>query len=458
MRRIRLGRFSLVLLVLLFVFFPVLLKAQKMPDLARQKEIKIDRGYSKEALKCIECHMKETPGIVTQWRSSRMAHANVSCYDCHVVKKSHPSAIQCPGLKGTNIYISALVSPKTCARCHPKEVEQFQNSAHARLASRPVVELPKFKKLMFYYEGGQFAGMPKDDPRVTAPRDTGCQACHGGKIVLGPDKKPISGWPGGIGTRYPDGGIGNCVACHYRHTFSLEQARKPETCGRCHMGPDHPNIEVYLESKHGQLYSAHGEKWKWDSAPELWEPGDYEAPTCAVCHMSGIGDLATTHNVSERLYWALMWADGDLIRGVNTPKDQPERGYGPRGRKLMKKVCANCHSSTHTEIFFNRFDNAVKLYDFYHDKAYAMLQDLKKRGLLKDDPWSDSIQELYYYFWHHLGRRVRQAAAMDGPDYAHWHGFFQLFQVYKDIEAIYKWRIKHGKIEELSPVMSPSPE
>ncbi|RLD92649.1 MAG: beta-ketoacyl-ACP synthase, partial [Aquificota bacterium] len=94
---------------------------------------------------------------------------------------------------------------------------------------------------------------------------------------------------------------------------------------------------------------------------------------------------------------------------------------------------------------------------FYYDKAFAMLQDLKKRNLLKKDPWSDGFQELYYFLWHHVGRRARQGAAMDGPDYAHWHGFFQLFQVFKDMQAIYNYRVKHNKIEELSHVMSSAP-
>ena len=445
------------LLSLLAVLVWSMAYSQYYPNLAKSSNLVIKRGYSKEALQCIECHSKKTPGIVQQWKESRMAHAGVSCYDCHVVPKDSPMASQCEGVKGTNIYTSPMVSPKTCAKCHPTEAEEFSKSSHARLASRPVVELAKMKKLMEYYEGGQFAGIPKGDPRTTASRRTGCQVCHGSKVKLGPDKRPVDGWPGGIGTRYPDGGIGNCVSCHYRHRFSIEQARKPDTCGRCHIGPDHPNIEIYLESAHGQLYLAHGEKWKWDSAPDAWEPGDYEAPTCATCHMSGIGDLKTTHNVGERLYWDLMHKNGDAIRGVNTPKDQPERGYGPRGRKLMKKVCANCHSSLHTETFFKKLDDAVKLYDYYYDKAEAMLQDLKKRGLLKKDPWSDAFQELYYYLWHHVGRRARHGAAMDGPDYAHWHGFFQLFQVFKDMQAIYEYRIKHNKIEELSPVMSSAP-
>ena len=70
----------------------------------------------------------------------------------------------------------------------------------------------------------------------------------------------------------------------------------------------------------------------------------------------------------------------------------------------------------------------------YWDKSVAMKEDLAAKKLLKDDPWKDGFQELMYYLWHHTGRRARHGAAMGGPDYAHWHGFFQIFQVYKDME------------------------
>ncbi|NPB08957.1 MAG: beta-ketoacyl-ACP synthase [Thermodesulfobacteria bacterium] len=425
-------------------------KEAAYPNLSKTKELVITRGYSPEALKCIECHAKKTPGIVEDWKASRMAHAGVSCYDCHVVPKSSPMASQCEGVRGTDIFTSPMVSPKTCARCHPTEVKQFEQSAHSKLASAPVLEKKKFLKLMYYLEGGQFIGIPEGDPRTTASRRSGCQMCHGAKVELGPDNKPVKGtWPGGIGHRYPDGGIGNCTVCHNRHKFSLVEARKPEACGKCHLGPDHPNIEIYLESSHGQRYLTEGEEWRWDSAPDAWEPGDYTAPTCATCHMSGIGDLSTTHNVTERLKWDLVHVKSVVRSG--------ERGDGERGRELMKKVCLNCHSTLHVETHFKKLDDAVALYNTYIEKAQKMMADLKAKGLLKEDKWKDPFQELFYYLWHHTGRRARHGAAMDGPDYAHWHGFFQIFQIYKDMEDIYNYRMKNGKIEELSPVMSTGP-
>jgi hypothetical protein len=86
-----------------------------------------------------------------------------------------------------------------------------------------------------------------------------------------------------------------------------------------------------------------------------------------------------------------------------------------------------------------------------------MEKDLKEKGLVKKDVWKDGFLELQYYLWHHTGRRARQGAAMFAPDYAHWHGFFQIFQVYKDMEDLYNYRIKNNKIEEISPVMSTAP-
>jgi len=433
-------------------------------NLLGRREIIIKRGFTEKAKACIECHAKKTPGIVEAWKKSRMAHAGISCYDCHVVEKTSPMASQCEGVKGTEIYTSPMVSSKTCSRCHPQEAEQFLKSGHAKLASMPVCDPEKgkgkFQVLMYQLEGAAFIdnkkltltgltpkGMP---PYNRASRASGCQMCHGSKVELGPDHKPINEtWPAGIGTRYPDGSIGNCAVCHTRHTFSIVEARKPEACAACHLGPDHPNIEIYYESKHGQQYLTHGDEWKFDSAPDAWEPGDYTAPTCATCHMSGIGELAPTHCVNDRLKWDLVHQKSVVRSGV--------RGNGEIGRQNMRKVCINCHSKIHTDTQFATLDNAVALYNKYWDNVVKMESTLKTKGLLKKDPWKDPFLELKYYLWHHTGRRARQGAAMNAPDYAHWHGFFQIFQIYKDMQDIYNYRIKNNKIEELSPVMSTAP-
>lgn len=416
-----------------------------------KKQLVVHRGFTKEAKSCIECHSQKTPGIIENWKNGKMGHATVSCYDCHVVEKDSPMASQCEGLRGTKIYTSPMVSSKTCSKCHPREVEQFLKSNHAMGSSRPIVDVPKFQKLMFYFEGAAELGVAEDSPLARAPRASGCGVCHGMQVELGTDNKPINEtWPGGVGTRYPDGSVGTCTVCHTRHQFAVSEARKPEACASCHLGPDHPQIEIYEESKHGQIYNAHGEDWNFEAAPDTWEPGDYDAPTCAVCHMSGIGELTTTHNVAERLKWDLMHPRSELRKN--------ERGNAEQGDKNMRMVCKNCHSTLHTNVQRDMLDNTVGLYNTYWDKAVEMKAELKEKGLLGPDPWEDGFQELSYFLWHHCGRRMRHGAAMNGPDYAHWHGVFQVFQVFKDMKAIYEYRLKNGKIEELSTVMSTGPE
>ncbi len=411
------------------------------------KTLKVERGLSPEGQKCVECHAEKQPGIVADWKQSRHGHVGVSCIDCHSVDPGSPLASQsCPGVKGTDTYITVAVTPKICARCHNQEVEQFSASGHHRANLQYSAEDGRnhtsMKALMQTHEG---QGLEKFK---NAAEMTGCMQCHGSVVTLDANKRPNKeGWPAaGIGTVYPDGSVGNCVVCHTRHRFNIAEARKPAACASCHLGPDHPDIEIYNNSKHGHIYNSEGIEWNFASAPDAWEPGDYRAPTCAVCHQSGIGELQTTHNVSERLKWNL-WAKRSSIRNSPDPLSMLT-GDGVKGRELMKQVCSNCHSATHTDNFFAQADNHVELYnEGYFDVADKMLTELKEKGLLKENPWDDAFQKIYYHLWHHEGRRMRQGAAMAGPDYAHWHGVFELQQDLYELKHIYKQRMESGTIE-----------
>ncbi|MGB0866076.1 MAG: hypothetical protein ACPGSC_06175 [Granulosicoccaceae bacterium] len=127
----------------------------------------------------------------------------------------------------------------------------------------------------------------------------------------------------------------------------------------------------------------------------------------------------------------------------------PLLGDGEQGRAKMKQVCRSCHSPTHTDGFFSQGDKAVRLYNQgYYQPATQMLNDLKERKLLKDNPWADEFQITYYYLWHHEGRRARQGAMMGAADYARWHGFFELQQDLYKLEQIYQKRINNNSIEE----------
>ena len=391
-------------------------------DLSITSNWTVNRGLSEVGKECINCHQDEHPGIVQDWKDSRHGHVNVTCIDCHEVEADSPMATQHETLVGTDTYISVLVPPSRCGDCHPGEVSQFNASGHIRAATQ-IIPKDSLHALIQKHEG-------QNHPEFgNATNETGCIQCHGTTIELGDDNRPLSStWPNsGMGNIFPDGSIGNCSTCHTRHKFSIAEARKPAACASCHLGPDHPDIEIFENSKHGHIFATEGDDWEWESAPDAWEPGDYRAPTCATCHMSGIGELSTTHNISERLYWNL-WAKRSEVRD-STDVNSPLLGNGIEGREKMKLVCSSCHTSLHTDNFFEQGDRAVQLYNVaYYDPAEEMRADLAEKGLLKDNPWTDEFQITYYHLWHHEGRRARQGAMMGGPDYAHWHGFFELQQ------------------------------
>lgn len=406
------------------------------------KTLKIDRSMVDQASECITCHSEKQPGVVNDWRKSRHGHVGVSCLDCHQVEKDSPMAAQhCPGVKGTETYVSVLVTPKTCSRCHPVEVKEFSESGHVRAAVQ-IIPKEGLDALKNIHEGQQHPEF------MGGPNETGCMQCHGETIVLDENRRPTpETWPNsGIGTIWPDGSIGNCTVCHTRHQFKISESRKPDACASCHLGPDHPNIEIFENSKHGHIYKTEGHTWNYESAPGAWEPGDYRAPTCAVCHMSGIGDLKTTHNVSARLKWNL-WGKSSQLRDSTDPFS-PLTGDHEKGRTAMKSVCLNCHSSTLVEGFFMQADKQIELYnEAYWKPAKKMHDELEANGLLGENPWKDAFQISFYHLWHHEGRRMRMGAAMGSPDYAHWHGSFEVMQRLYELEEIYKARMESGKIE-----------
>ncbi len=416
-------------------------KTEHMGDMSHVQAITIDRGLTEKGAECIACHKDKNPGIIADWKDSRHAHVGVSCIDCHGKEKDSPMAYQCEGIEGTDSYISVLVPPSTCGRCHAREQEQFNESGHFR-SYRQIIPKDSLHALVKRHEG-------QDHPELhNAPNETGCMQCHGTEIKLGEDNRPTQEtWPNaGMGNIYPDGSTGDCDSCHTRHAFTLKESRHPRACASCHLGPDHPNIEIFENSKHGQVFLVEGDDWTWDSAPDAWEPGDYRGPTCATCHMSGIGELKTTHNITERLYWNL-WAKESRVRNSSDVMS-PWYGDGPAGREKMEKVCLSCHSKTHTKNFFEQGDKAVRLYnEAYWKPAKAMKDELAEKGLLKENPWADEFQIAFYHMWHHQGRRARQGALMAGPDYAHWHGFFELQQDIYKLKGIYEKRLETGKIE-----------
>ncbi len=393
--------------------------AQNMPKV---KEFRIERGMSKQAKACIECHKTESPGLFADWAASRHASSNITCLDCHqaephdkdVSKKHFKQYERSDNKWGTSEYrvpVAAVVTPKDCSRCHPDEVKQYSKSKHANT-----------NVIVWKIDPWMNKGMNNEIERAT-----GCYTCHGTILKTDEDGNldPMT-WPNVGGGRVNlDGSLGSCTSCHTRHRFSVMEARKPEACGQCHLGPDHPQIEIYMESKHGDIYTAFGDEYNWTAAPGTWTPGvDYRGPTCASCHMSGSGSVMTTHDVTERLSWELQ---APLTVRPENFKPFPAKNNWKTERDKMKEVCMQCHGETWVNDHYTKLDATVKNYnEIYFKPAKAKLDELYSKKLLSKKKFFDeAIEWEFYELWHHEGRRARMGAAMMAPDYAWWHGFYE---------------------------------
>jgi len=393
------------------------------------KEFRMERGMPKEAVACIECHKQEHPGLFADWANSRHASANITCYDCHKAESFDPDVSESHykqyersdlkyGSKEFSVPVTAVVTPKDCSRCHPDEALQYSRSKHANTM-----------EIIWKIDPWLNDGMNSDIERAS-----GCYYCHGTILKMEDGKLDPLTWPNvGVGRINLDGSKGSCSSCHTRHRFSVMEARKPGACGQCHLGPDHPQIEIYKESKHGDLYEAYGNEYNWNAAPGTWTPGvDFRGPTCASCHMSGAGDVLTSHDVTERLAWELQ---APLTVRPSDFKPFPAKTNHETERDKMKTICKQCHGKTWVDDHFNKLDKVIAEYnDVYFKPAKQMLDDLYGKNLLDKSRFFDEAFEVEYYeLWHHEGRRARMGSAMMAPDYAWWHGFYECKKRYNKI-------------------------
>ena len=475
--RLETKRFIIAILGALFMLSLVFV--QWMEVLRKRAEVapnEANYAIPFSSKQCVECHAQSTPGIIDHWKGSRHARKGIGCVECHQAERTDADAFDHYGA-----IIATVVTPRDCSRCHQKETDQFARSHHAA-AGNILASLDNF--LAETVEGSR---MPFDPHSPTLGRDalrgpvngmasaqSGCLQCHGSKVALqstdgksitfedlkpdatgkptnleavgkvfkDPKGRPLfesASWPNtGIGRLNLDGSRGSCSACHSRHDFSPRRARQPENCGKCHLGPDHPQKEIYEESKHGVAFRDLKDAMNLNA--EKWVLGkDYtQAPTCASCHMSAHrngGEI--THDPGERISWTnrppiSQWMDTDEHHNVVLETDPAKRaqlikdtGEAKRGR--MKNVCANCHTPDYINAFYKQYDDFVVLYNEKFGKAgAALMKTLRAQNLLSKTEFDEEIEWTWFYLWHHEGRRARHGASMMAPDYAHWHGMYEV--------------------------------
>ena len=472
------NRFLMPVMAILILLFPAVMFASEKEG-AEGDSSKI----SSQTQACIGCHKTYTPGIVEDWLTSRhsktlpsdavkkpllqrrvsadnipegLSGYVVGCYECHSLNaEKHKDNFQHMGYK-----INVVVTPNDCNICHPVEVKQYSESKKAH-AIKNLMENPVYHTLVETVDGvkrvenGKIVSYKPTDDTL---RET-CLGCHGTKVGVKGMKKvftkmgeitvpDLTNWPNqGVGRENPDGSLGACTACHARHTFSIEVARKPYTCGQCHLDPDVPAYNVYKASKHGNLFSSDYHTWNFDNVP--WIIGkDFKAPTCATCHVSLLvspdGSLVASrsHDFGSRLWvrlFGLIYSvpqpqtgDTTVIRnkdGLPLPSaftGEPAYEYLLSREEQdnrfdkMKKVCVSCHSTNWTSGHFEKLDTTIKETNEMTLAATKLMVEAWEKGIEdKTNPFDEPIEQMWIKQWLFYSNSIRYASAMTGAqDYA----------------------------------------
>ncbi len=240
-----------VMICLIFFVFAALLYRSVSKEIHSGEAKAVVSDEMRET--CLKCHTsKYTENVYLAWKQSLHSKKGIGCELCHIttdeeLKKEIERSRLSRNIKESQCQderVNSLVPPKICAQCHPDQYKEFSNSGHSKA----------FQNLKAHMD------LNVDNAYF---KQSDCLKCHQVEF--------------------------KCSSCHSRHKFSLEFARKPETCGICHSGPRHPQKEKYFSTMHGLTYQAEGGEWDWSGSIEAWhkkqQKQPHSAPLCITCHM-----------------------------------------------------------------------------------------------------------------------------------------------------------------------------
>jgi hydroxylamine dehydrogenase len=370
--------------------------------------------------KCVECHSKTTPNVVSDWKLSKHSGVGVGCEACH--GSEHISADDAVKAK--------IPTADTCGQCHADRLEQFKKGKHA-VAWAAMEAMPTI-----HYQ-----------PMAMTEGMKGCGGCH--KIGLKSPEQVQTLVKSGI--RF---GSASCDSCHTRHTFSVEEAKSPQACETCHMGFDHPQWEMYSSSKHGVRNELKQLKVQNDASA---------APTCQTCHMQGgnhevrtaWGFLAVRLPMPEDKEWAADRVTILQALGVLDPNGQPtklldvvkaadvarlDQASWQTERDKMLKTCNQCHSENFAREQLQHGDDMIKNADHLMAQGIREVAALYKDGVLPKpvnypyafpnlltfhDAPTVIEQKLFVMFLEHR-MRTFQGTFHASPDYTTWYGWSEM--------------------------------
>jgi hydroxylamine dehydrogenase len=378
------------------------------------------RSQDSPSAKCIDCHTKITPNIVSDWKLSKHSGADVGCVVCHGA--GHTSADDVANVK--------MPTPDTCATCHADQVAQYRKGKHS-IAWAAMKAMPTIHW----------------QPMAMVEGEKGCGGCH--TIGMKSDAEIAE-----LRKNGQEYGSAACDSCHTRHTFSVEEAKQPEACESCHMGFDHPQWEMYSSSKHGVRHNLKDLKVL---------PADAAAPTCQTCHMqngnhevrTAWGFLAVRLPLPEDKQWAADQVTILQALGVLDPDGKPTalldtvkaadvarltQEDWQRERDKMIATCNQCHSGNFARQQLQQGDDMVRNADHLMAEAIRIVAGLYQDGVLPKPknyqyPFPNLLtfhdaptvieQKLFVMYLEHR-MRTFQGTFHNSDDYSMWYGWSEM--------------------------------
>ncbi len=420
-----------------------LIKGAPLSDAAGPGNLQTDQipwdRVPQESRACLKCHVDKgiTGSAIRDWQLSKHFATGVGCAACHLPIKDAAGAIINSTTACEDKRVRRRVSPRNCAACHTPQFQQFPSGKHAVAWVAMMAALTT----------------PEQSKAVVEPEKL-CGACHG----IGRDE-------------------GKCDSCHTRHLFSAAEARRPQACMTCHMGPIHPQWEMFATSKHGMIYAVEGAGWNWSSPLADWFKNPAQAsanrprsPVCATCHMPN-GDhavrtawgqqaLRLPENDPEWLQYrqkiliglGLLTLDGEPTAHLDVVKVGKVARLSAEGwqaeRDRMVNVCAQCHARSFAQQNLEAADSILKASDKLVAEAVDIVEGLYRDGILerpKDRPpvldllqFYDArypIQQKLYVMFHKHRMLTFEGAFHMNPDYQFRYGWAELEQDLAEIRA-----------------------
>lgn len=282
--------------------------------------------FEADNAECLGCHQNTDPTMVEDYKLSRKAKLGIRCTGCHA---DNPDISR--GREGHR----RLPTPEVCGACHSNQYRGHRENRHS-LSYIRMLECGRYDDFPKEFQAGSGYHFSEEDvAQLSELMDTAGQTRPADAVVM---SVQMCGQCHSVENR--------CDSCHFRHRFSPSEARDPMACATCHMGPDHPQIEMYQHSKHGARLAVYGDT--------------ETVPVCVDCHMPHNDQMLGKKTAAD----GTTYTDHNLAMGI---------AYGPVGGGTTRKgqtmdpdtfrvkFVSRDGDAAHDELWLERNDG--KIYD-----------------------------------------------------------------------------------------------